>query len=88
MLDASGKFGFEGGLFDGNMAAFGDFDECLRVDVTEYNTIIYGKNVTIPTFKGQYTTNKFSLVPLSPTRCVISYFKFKFSLKYLIFLLI
>ena len=33
VLDANGKFGFEGGLFDGNMAAFGDFDECLRVDV-------------------------------------------------------
>ena len=33
MLDATGKIGLEGGFFDGNMAAFGDFDECLRIDV-------------------------------------------------------
>ena len=35
MLDATGKIGLEGGFFDGNMAAFGDFDECLRIDVAE-----------------------------------------------------
>ena len=72
MLDATGKIGLEGGFFDGNMAAFGDFDECLRIDVAEStisinaSSIGFGQiNVTVPAFKGQYTTNRISLVPLS-----------------------
>ena len=72
MLDATGKLGLEGGFFDGNMAAFGDFDECLRIDVAEStisinaSSIGFGQiNVTVPAFKGQYTTNRISLVPLN-----------------------
>ena len=69
MLDATGKLGLEGGFFDGNMAAFGDFDECLRVDVAEsiITINVTGVNVPvkIPAFKGQYTTNRISLKPLS-----------------------
>jgi len=69
MLDATGKLGLEGGFFDGNMAAFGDFDECLRIDVAEsiITINVTGVNVPvkIPAFKGQYTTNRISLVPLN-----------------------
>ena len=69
MLDATGKLGLEGGFFDGNMAAFGDFDECLRIDVEESTIMVNvtGVNVPlkIPAFKGQYTTNRISLVPLN-----------------------
>ena len=69
MLDATGKIGLEGGFFDGNMAAFGDFDECLRIDVEESTIMVNvtGVNVPlkIPAFKGQYTTNRISLVPLN-----------------------
>jgi hypothetical protein len=69
VLDATGKLGLEGGFFDGNMAAFGDFDECLRIDVEESTIMVNvtGVNVPlkIPAFKGQYTTNRISLVPLN-----------------------
>ena len=71
MLDASGKFGLEGGLFDGNLVAFGDFDECLAIDVEESKSTYDGVSFTIPAFKGLYTTNKFQLRPLD-SKYVIS----------------
>ena len=48
MLDATGKLGLEGGFFDGNMAAFGDFDECLRIDVAESIITINVTGVNVP----------------------------------------
>ena len=62
VLDAAGKFGLNGGLFDGNLVAYGSFDECIQIQVDEAILQVTLPdlttfNVTQPAFTGQYVLN-------------------------------
>lgn len=67
MLDAAGKYGLNGGIFDGNLVAYGSFDECLSIQIddgmtVEITTDSYNRTVKVPPFKGQYVLNKLMLI--------------------------
>ena len=67
MLDSAGKLGLAGGLFNRDLVAFGNFEECVDIDVPEMPFVIdlpinttsnISLEITLPAFKGQYLLNR------------------------------
>ena len=54
MLDSSGKI--NAGIFNGNLAAYGNFEECMDIETKPMNFPVPNQNldIQVPAFKGQY----------------------------------
>lgn len=59
VIDASGKPGLSGGLFDANVHALGAYEECVNIKAPEHTfSIVLGEtsyNFEIPAYVGRYS---------------------------------
>ena len=63
MIDATGKIGLDGGLFEGNVVAFGNYEECINIRAEEDDFSLFNyTTVTQPRFQGQYVLTQIVIV--------------------------